>query len=248
VIAAGELVIAADATEVAELAAQRMLRELEHALASSERVSLALSGGTTPGPAYARLAELSRASLDWQRVDLYFADERMVPETDSHSNLGLVRAQLLTRLGTRQPRLVPLGREQADGERTAADYERELPARLDLVVLGVGEDGHTAALFPGSQALAESERRVLHVIGPKPPPRRLTLAPRALAEARRLLVLAIGESKAHAVGEALQGQASPRQCPARLARGGTWIIDRSAAVRLDPPSRTTPRATIERKR
>jgi 6-phosphogluconolactonase len=107
-----------------------------------------------------------------------------------------------------------------------------LPESIDLVVLGIGEDGHTASLFPGSPALEPSARRCVAVTGPKPPPERLSLTPRALAEAGTLLMLASGAGKAEAVARALEGPWDPSGTPSQLARGGLWIVDHAASALL----------------
>jgi 6-phosphogluconolactonase len=100
------------------------------------------------------------------------------------------------------------------------------------LVLGIGEDGHTASLFPDSPALSETERRVLPVIGPKPPPERLTLTPPVLAAARTVIVLAAGAGKAGAVARALEGQLDIKACPAQLVRDALWLTDHAAAAEL----------------
>jgi 6-phosphogluconolactonase len=123
--------------------------------------------------------------------------------------------------------------EYPDLTAAAEEYEAHLRAPLDLLLLGIGEDGHVASLFPGAVAVAERERRVLPVLdAPKPPPRRLTLTPRAIAEAREVLVLATGPGKARAVAAALEGATEPEELPARLVRDRVWLLDREAAAAL----------------
>ena len=122
----------------------------------------------------------------------------------------------------------------------ADDYERvmretlgeQLP-RLDLILLGLGPDAHVASLFPGSPLVGERARRVAYVLdSPKPPARRLTLTARALAEARKVLVLATGTEKAEAVARALEGDVEARELPARLVRDRDWYLDQAAAAGL----------------
>jgi 6-phosphogluconolactonase/glucosamine-6-phosphate isomerase/deaminase len=121
--------------------------------------------------------------------------------------------------------------DAADLEQAARSYESRLEEPLDLLVLGLGEDGHVASLFPGSALLAERVRRVAAVTdSPKPPARRLTLTPRAIGEARALLVLASGSGKAGAVAAAFAANADPARVPAALAREGEWVVDREAAA------------------
>jgi 6-phosphogluconolactonase len=118
-------------------------------------------------------------------------------------------------------------------EAAAREYEAHLAEPLDLLLLGIGEDGHTASLFPGSPLLDERLRRVAVVLAaPKPPPRRLTVTSRTIGEARAVLMLANGDPKAEAVMKALADSGETRDCPARLARAGEWLVDREAGVYL----------------
>ena len=107
-----------------------------------------------------------------------------------------------------------------------------MPKRLDLILLGMGVDGHTASLFPGSPALDEQKRRVLPVKGSKPPPWRISITPPVIADAGAILVVVSGKAKAPTVARALQGSHNPKELPIQLALGGTWIIDASAAEEL----------------
>jgi 6-phosphogluconolactonase len=118
--------------------------------------------------------------------------------------------------------------ERADRDAAARDYEKWLPDPIDLVLLGIGDDAHTASLFPGSPALDERARRVVPSEGPKPPIHRLTITPPVIEKARDVLMLVAGASKAAAVKRALEGPWDPKQVPSQLARRGTWIIDPAA--------------------
>lgn len=113
-------------------------------------------------------------------------------------------------------------------ELAAQEYEALLPDQIDILLLGMGGDGHTASLFPGSVALDESARRILPVIGSKPPPQRLTITPVVINSARKVLVLAEGKNKAEAVHRALE----LGDVPVALASNGDWLIDRAAASAL----------------
>ncbi len=228
-VTAGTLCIVEDASILAEVAAQRIADEIALALTRSPRASLALSGGSTPGPAYERLAGLAVA---WDRVDLFLADERCVPPDDPRSNHRLVRERLLDHLPADRPRVRRMEGERADHAAAARDYEALLPERLDVVVLGMGEDAHAASLFPGSPALLERERRVLAVQAPTPPVARISLAPRALEQARSIVVLVSGRHKAAALARAREGGFDPSRCPVQIALRGTWIGDRDAASAL----------------
>ncbi len=127
--------------------------------------------------------------------------------------------------------------ELEDGAAAAAEYEAILPERLDVLVLGIGEDGHTASLFPGDPALDAADRRVLAVRAPSPPHGRLTLTPIAIRAARERVMLARGNGKSAAVRRALEEPGPAREVPARLARVGHWILDGEAAsdLHVEPP-------------
>jgi 6-phosphogluconolactonase len=191
--------------------------------------SLALTGGTTPRPVYAELARYP--GIRWERVQIYFGDERAVPPDHPDSNYRMARETLLVTAAVPATNVHRMEAERPDEAAAAAAYARILPAHLDLVLLGIGEDAHIASLFPGHPALGE-RRLVVPVTGPKPPPRRLSITPPVLAAARLTLVLADGANKADAVARALEGGDPPVECPARLVRGGWWVLDREAASRL----------------
>ena len=220
-------------------------------------VSLALSGGSTPGPAYARLARTS--DVPWASVEVYFADERGVPPDDPRSNYRLVREELLEPAGIPEDRVHRMEVERPDREAAAAEYAAALPPRLDLLVLGIGEDGHTASLFPDSPALDREEEAGARPAGPVAPgespagtgpdpaeprvlvveapegqdPRpRMTVSPDVIREARQIVVLVSGERKAEAVRRAMEEDGPAREVPARLALEGSWILDRAAASGL----------------
>ena len=199
-----------------------------HALATRTRFRIAVSGGRTPAELYRRLARAP--GVEWDRCDVFFVDERAVPPDHPDSNWRLVTEHWLVPLEDRAPHAHRMRGEAADLEAAAREYETLLETPLDLVVLGIGEDGHTASLFPGSPWTHERDRRVVVVSdSPKPPARRLTITPRVLGEARELMMLATGAEKAGAVARALAPAGEVSECPARLAREGGWWLDRVAA-------------------
>jgi 6-phosphogluconolactonase len=122
--------------------------------------------------------------------------------------------------------------ERPDRDAAARAYEALLPARLDLLVLGLGPDGHVASLFPQSPSLAESRRRVIAVTAPKPPPDRLTITPPVIRAARVTIGLVVGAEKANALARVLDGSEGVDLTPGRLARDGLWLVDTAAAARL----------------
>lgn len=215
----------------AETAAAILAEEIRAAIEAHGRCALALAGGSTPRETYARLAATTHVGrFPWSAVDFYFGDERCVPLDDPESNYRMARDTLFDPLRIPAERIHRIEGERMDPRSAAAEYERLLPDRLDLLLLGIGEDGHTASLFPGSPALDERALRVLAVEAPKPPPRRVTITPPVLESARRILVLASGASKAEAVARALEGPLDPKRTPAQLARRGLWILDRAARL------------------
>lgn len=223
-------IVAADAAELARVAAAWMAEEVRQAAARGGRCALALSGGSTPRPAYERLAR--EPGVPWTAVEIYFGDERAVPPTDPASNFRMAREALIDRVGLPAERVHRMEADAPDLEAAAARYAALLPERLDVLVLGMGPDGHTASLFPRSPALGETARKVVPAQGPVPPVRRLTITPVVIASARRVAVLTAGAAKAPVVAQVLRGPWRPEELPAQLAREGTWIIDRAAASAL----------------
>ncbi len=215
----------------AEEAGVKIADALAEASSSSDGpVSLVMAGGSTPRPVYRWLA--AAGGVPWSRVEIYFGDERCVPPDDPDSNYRMVRETLLEPAGIAPERVHRMEAERADRAAAAAAYAQLLPEHLDVLLLGIGEEGHTLSLFPGSPALRERERRVVPVTTPKPPPDRLTLTPPMVEGARRIFVLARGESKAEAVARALDGPLDVEACPVQLARSGEWLLDPAAAQRL----------------
>lgn len=227
---AGDLIVV-PAPDFAATAADYIARAIGAAADSGDSVSLAVSGGRGPRQVYQELARTP--GLPWDRVTLYFADERAVPPDDPRSNYRLVTETLGARFSARPGSIHRMEAERPDLAQAAAEYESLLPIQLDLLVLGMGEDGHTASLFPHHPATREERRRVLGIEGPAEPAGRMTITPPVIRAARATLMLVSGEAKAAAVARAVTGAYDPVACPAQLARGGCWILDQSAATRLD---------------
>jgi 6-phosphogluconolactonase len=216
-----------DAAELPARAARKIRELVMESAKSRGRACIALSGGTTPRAVHEALAALS--DVPWDLVHVYFGDERAVPPDHSDSNYRMAKESLLSRVPIPSDQVHRPAAEQPDRDAAARAYEAVLPAVFDVVLLGIGEDGHTASLFPGSDALRETERRCVPVIGPKPPPERLTLTPPVLEKARSLVMLATGAGKAEPVERALFGPWDPVGTPSQLARRGIWFLDRAAA-------------------
>ena len=216
-------------------AAERM------AAAAESGAHVALSGGSTPRAAYERVAGMD---VDWSRATLWFGDERCVPPDHEHSNYRMAKEALLERISGSQPDVKRMEGER--GPHEGADrYERELRdafgadmPRLDLVLLGLGPDAHTASLFPGDAALGERERLAVGVDTPGMAPlvSRITLTLPVVNAAREVLFLVAGEDKADAVARAFSGAPDP-SAPASLVQQGsgslTLLLDTAAARRLE---------------
>ena len=194
----------------------------------SARGHVALSGGSTPQCAYELAAALKPK---WNDVELWWSDERCVPPDDERSNFRLAQEALLDRLEV-PPRAVHRIQGELDPEEAASRYDEELRRQtLDLALLGLGADGHTASLFPHDPALEERVR--LAVAVERPDVARVTLTPPPLRGAHHVVFLVVGEDKAAAAQRAFAGEPDPAT-PASLIRGErtTAILDRAAAARL----------------
>jgi len=221
--------IVCDSKDLPARAAERIASELTKAIEERGQASLALAGGTTPKATYELLAGLP---LDWSKIDIFFGDERCVPAEHEDSNYRMAKAALFDRITIPAARIHRMQGELADRDAAARAYEAELPDRIDVMVLGIGEDAHTASLFPGAAALSERVRRVLPVTGPKPPPQRLSMTPPVLEAARLCLVLASGAGKAEPARRAFKDPLDIVATPIQLARDGVWIMDAAAAAAL----------------
>jgi len=232
------LVAAPDEGALARLAAEFVLRA---ARANPGGLRLAVSGGSTPQPLYRLLASPEyRDRLPWGDVHLFFADERAVPPGSPDSNFGLIRRLLLSHVPPAARHVHRMRGEAENLQAAAKEYEWELAGacdfapdgrepRLDLVLLGIGDDGHTASLFPGTEALTEEERWVVANYVPGLGAHRLTLTYPVLAAARELAFLVSGAGKASVVRRALEGDpALPVTRAARHPRV-TFLLDAAAA-------------------
>jgi 6-phosphogluconolactonase len=223
-----DITVVADADEAARLVAERLA---EQARAGG---SIVLTGGSTPRVAYEIAAELEP---DWSRVELWWGDERCVAPDDERSNYGMAKAALLDRL-ERQPAAVHRVQGELGRDDGAAEYGRELAGVdvFDLVLLGLGPDGHIASLFPRFPTLDVTGRDVVgSEAGHEPFVDRISMTLPRLCATRELLFLVAGEDKADAVARALAGEPS-HQTPGSLARAadGTTraVLDRAAAAKL----------------
>ena len=235
-----EFVILPDPEALAHEAARRFVDLSREASGSRGRFSVVLSGGSTPGHLYRLLAgEPYRGQVPWGEVHLFWGDERCVPPGDPGSNYLLASETLISHVP------IPSGnvhrvRGELEPERAARAYERALQdffcgphTRFDLVLLGLGEDGHTASLFPGSPVLAETERlvAVASAVYQDRPAQRVTLTLPAINSARQILFLVTGRAKAAVVQSIVEGSGErlPAQRIQPAAGGLTWLLDAEAA-------------------
>lgn len=214
-------------------AADFIAAEIRAAVNARGFCRLALSGGNTPRAVHQELVRSGRG-LQWNHVQITFGDERCVPPDDPDSNFQMARETLLDAIDIPPGNVFRIRGEIAP-EEAATEYEHKLAAvaaRLgeeryvhDLLLLGLGEDGHTASLFPRSPALAETARNVIAVTGPKPPPQRVTMTLPLLNAARHVAFLVEGADKLPLVNEILAGQSTLPAARVKPATGAvTWVI------------------------
>jgi 6-phosphogluconolactonase len=227
------LIIVEEVESFARVAAEWVAGSIRENVSTRGRCSVALAGGETPRAVYELLStsDLNRR-IEWEHLDFYFGDERCVPPEHIDSNYRMAYESLFSPAPVRPGQINRIEGERTDRDRAAADYEARLPEKLDLILLGMGVDGHTVSLFPRSPALDEEDRRVLPVRGSKPPSWRITITPPVIAAARNLLVMIAGKGKASAAVDALRGPYNPKEIPIQLALRGTWILDASVAKEL----------------
>jgi 6-phosphogluconolactonase len=242
----GRVISSRRASEVAREASSRIASVLHQAIAKGGTASIALSGGNTPRDAYALLAR--EPEIDWSKVHVFWVDERAVPPDDDRSNYRWAKAELLERAPIVPEHVHRMLAESDDLPSAAQEYQQtirqhvELDAdgvpSFDVVVLGVGDDGHTASLFPGEATVSVTDRLVAPVPASGAREARLTLTPPVLEHARNVFVLAIGSGKRLALERAWATEGSLHETPARIIRGCrgsvTWLIDSAAG---DPVGR-----------
>jgi 6-phosphogluconolactonase len=241
--------------ELVDEAAERILQVAAEALQARGSFSLVLCGGSTPRPVYERLAFLSAAhALDWSRVDLFWGDERCVAPDDPRSTYLMARQALVDRVAVPATHVHRM-RGEDPPPRAATTYAEELrrfwrlppederPARFDLVLLGLGPEGHTASLFPHSAAVREGRAWVVAQNVPEAGMWRLTLTLPVINRARQVFFLVAGEAKAEALRAVLQGPPEPDRWPAQGVSpdsgAPTWLVDQAAARLLRPPGEST---------
>lgn len=233
-----QLVIARDGADLARQAAETIASSLDLALAQRDRAQLALAGGSTPRACYEKLGA---EHLPWDRIDVLLGDERWVPADHPDSNARMIEASLRQQPAARKARFHPVPTEATSVQEGCRLYEDLLkrlcpgdPPTLDLVLLGLGDDGHTASLFPGTTAAAN--RTDLVTSGEGKGLVRVTMTAPLLSAARQVLFLVSGTGKQQALKRLLDPQESPQRTPARLVQPQSTVLvlaDQAAAEGLD---------------
>ena len=249
-----DVVVEADADALARAVAEALVARLAAAQILHGTASVVLTGGGVGTAVLEHVAGLAeepvRETVDWEHVDVWWGDERFVPADSDERNEKGARGALLARVGVPEHRIhamPPSDGEFAEPEDAAAWYAAELAAaapegralpRFDVLLLGMGPEGHVASIFPDSPAVRD-ERPVVAVRDcPKPPPTRVSLGFAAINTAEEVWLLVAGEGKAPAVAAALEGDAEPVQLPAAGVHGvraTRWLLDRAAAGKLPAP-------------
>lgn len=239
----GQVRLCRDAAALSQAAAVYFAEAATQAVSMRSRFAVALSGGSTPKSLYSLLAgDEFRGRIPWAQTHFFWGDERCVPPDDPQSNYRMTREALLSRVPVPAANIHRMRGEDPDPQQAARRYEDELraffgqePPRFDLVLLGLGEEGHTASLFPGSPALEERERLVAAPYVEKLRAYRLTLTLPALNAAERVGFLVSGEKKRAILAQVLYGIATPPVPAQRVRpRQGTllWFIDAQAGADL----------------
>ncbi len=240
-----EVRILADANGIAQTAAAEFLEAAREAVQEKDSFCVALAGGSTPKALYGLLTNnpLLQAKVPWSKIQFFFGDERHVPPDDAESNFRMATEAMLAKHRIKG--------EKRNAAQAAEEYEEELRAsfrleagqfpRFDLVLLGMGPEGHTASLFPGTKALREERRLVVSNWVGKLYTDRITLTPPVLNNAARVIFMVHGEEKAPALKAVLEGPYEPEQLPAQMIKPKEgkvlWLVDPAAAGMLAPQAK-----------
>lgn len=231
--------------ELVQFTAHRIVNIANAVLQVNDTFSLALSGGSTPKPVYERLAQEYGTFLDWSRIHLWWGDERAVPPDDEQSNYAMVKAALLDHIDIPDENVHRIQGEN-DPTDAATAYVEEIAAfftapemgLFDLNLLGMGDDGHTASLFPHTEAVHEHDKLVVAHFVEAHDMYRITLTPKAILESANIMFLVAGANKVDALYEVLEGDENTNEYPSQvIARSNhehvTWVLDEAAAERLN---------------
>lgn len=240
-----DIQILPDAAALARAAADHVVMLAAGAIAERQRFSLGLSGGSTPSALFTLLASAGFAGrIDWNRVHVFWGDERCVPPDHPDSNYRMARETLLDHVPLPEANIHRMHGEMVPAQ-AAADYERDLQSffgaddlpRFDLLLQGLGDDGHTASLFPGTTALHERKRRVVENYVPRLGAWRITLTVPVINAAANVVFLVEGAKKSGALRAVLQGPYQPDVYPSQFIQPVDgrllWLVNQDAAAQLD---------------
>lgn len=236
--------------ELFQAAAEEVAGAATEAVKQRGQFTIALSGGSTPRNLYTVIAANAASALPWAKMFFFWGDERHVPPTDSESNYRMAQETLLSKVPIPPANVFRAPTEDPDAEAVAESYEQTLRKffhagagefpRFDLILLGMGPDGHTASLFPESAALQEKSRLVVANWVEKLKASRITFTLPLLNAARRGAFLVSGTDKAAVLREVLEGKAPGEKYPSKLVRPSDgkliWFVDRAAASELTSPT------------
>lgn len=225
---ASEVILVEEPGAFARTVSARVARALHAAIAERGWAFLGLPAGTFQRAIY---ADLRLASLDWSRVEFFFVEERGVPPGHPASAFAEAEYRLFENPRVESHQVHRIEGAEPDLEPVAERYAEELPERFDVLLLEPGADGHLAALYPGSPAFDDARDVVALDLEHHKPRRRVMLAPRVIESAREIVVAASGPALAEVTARVLEGDEQPRDLPAALLRGRTWIVDRAALAR-----------------
>jgi 6-phosphogluconolactonase len=248
-----EFRILADANAIAQTAAAEFLQAARESVQKEDCFRVALAGGSTPKALYQLLSTnpLLQAMVPWSKMQLFFGDERHVPPDDTQSNFQMAREAMFSKAPVNAKQVHRIKGEMANAAEAAEQYEEELRVgfrleagqlpRFDLILLGMGPEGHTASLFPGTKALGEQRRLVVSNWVGKLYTNRITLTPPVLNNAARVIFLVHGADKALALKAVLEGPYEPEQLPAQMIQPKNgrvlWLLDPTAAGMLRPQTK-----------
>ena len=244
-----DLRIVSDQPALFHAAAEEFAARAIASVNATGRFTVALSGGSTPKSLYSLLAKNDRDRLPWDKMFFFWGDERHVPPDDSESNYRMASETLLSKVPMPAGNVFRVPAENPDAKQAAEAYEHalrgffQLPAgafpRFDLVLLGMGPDGHTASLFPGTKALHERTRLVIANWVEKFNTDRITLTLPVLNQAAVVMFVVSGKDKAETLKEVLEGSQSPELFPSKLIEPSNgkliWLVDQAAASALSRP-------------
>lgn len=248
-----EIRILADANAIAQTAAAEFLEAAKEAVRKKGNFCVALSGGSTPKALYGLLMDnpVLQAMVPWGKIQFYFGDERHVPPDDTESNFRMAMEAMLAKAPVDARQVHRIKGEEPNAAQAAEEYEEDLRTsfrlaegqlpRFDLALLGMGPEGHTASLFPGTVALKEERRLVVSNWVGKLYRDRITLTPPVLNNAARIIFMVHGAEKAPALKAVLEGPYEPDQLPAQIIKPKEgkvlWLVDPTAAAMLVPQAK-----------